>query len=162
MSTLMGWCVNPKLKCHPNAQSRNVTFLLAQDTEFTTTLPGQHRVLRKVEQSPGMRHRYRSTFLLRPGGRARGRRLKQLRFNYLSLLLFLFAVNGVRQWPLLIFDRDLTAAFLTYLNVRAAHSVGRTLGFDLIDHIVVGKRQVLRQRPPFTKRQHALEIFTFT
>src|SRR5215211_698466 len=27
-------CVNPKLKCHPNAQSTNVTFLLAQNTEF--------------------------------------------------------------------------------------------------------------------------------
>src|SRR5215213_11377376 len=143
MSTLMGWCVNPKLKCHPNAQSRNVTFLLAQDTEFTTTLPGQHRVLRKVEQSPGMRHRHRATLLLRPGGRARGRRLKQLRFDYFSLLLFLFLIDRVRQWPLLIFDRDLTVALLTYLNVRAAHGVGRSLGFDLIDHTVVGERQVL-------------------
>jgi hypothetical protein len=26
--------VNPKLKCHPIAQSRNVTFLLGQETEF--------------------------------------------------------------------------------------------------------------------------------
>ena len=87
-----------------------------------------------------MRHRHRLTFLLRPGGRARGRRLQQLRFDHLSLLLFLFAVNGVLQGPLLIFDRDLTIAFLTYFNVRAAHRVSRTLSFDLIDHIVVGER----------------------
>ena len=90
-----------------------------------------------------MRHWHGLTFLLRPGCRARGSRLKQLRFNYLSLLLLLFAVNGVLEWSLLIFDGDLTAALLTYFNVRAAHGVGCTLGFDLIDHIVVGERQVL-------------------
>ena len=44
---------------------------------------------------------------------------------------------------LLISDRDLTVAFLTYLDVRAAHGIRRPLGFDLINHIVVGKRQVL-------------------
>ena len=119
--------VNPKLKCHPNAQSRD----------------GQHRVLRKVEEPPGMRERQGATFLLRPGGRARGGRLKQLRFDYFSLLLFLFLIDRVLQWSLLIFDREFTIAVLTHLNVRAAHGVGRTLGFDLINHIVVGKRQVL-------------------
>jgi hypothetical protein len=34
--------VNPKLKCHPNAQSRNVTFLLTQNAEFTATFFSQH------------------------------------------------------------------------------------------------------------------------
>jgi len=91
-----------------------------------------------------MRHGHRPTLLLRLGCRARGRRLQQLRLYNLSLLLFLLAINGVRQWPLLIFNRDLTVAVLTYRNVRAAHGVGRPLGFDLIDHTVVGKRQVLR------------------
>ena len=90
-----------------------------------------------------MRHRHRLTFLLRSGGRARGRRLKQLRFDYFSLLLLLFAVDGVLERSPLIFDRELTAALLTYLNVRAAHGIGGSFGFDLIDHIVVGKRQVL-------------------
>src|SRR5690348_1967224 len=99
--------VNPKLKCHPNAQSRNVTFLLAQDTEFTTPLSCLHRVLGEVEATPGMRPRHRTTLLLRPG-RVRGRRLKQLRLDHLSLLLFLFTVDAVRQWSLLILDRDLT------------------------------------------------------
>src|ERR1044071_5749372 len=112
-------------------------FLSAQNTEFTATFFGQHRVLRKVEEPPGMRQRHWPTLLLRPGCRARGSRLKQLRLNYLSLLLLLFAVDRVLEWPLLIFDCDLTTAVLTHLDVRAAHGVGRTLGLDLIDHIVV-------------------------
>ena len=74
-------------------------YLLAQDAKFTATFPGQHGVLSKVEQPPGMRHRHRPTFLLRPGGRTRGSRLKQFRLDYFRLLLFLFAVDGVLQSP---------------------------------------------------------------
>jgi hypothetical protein len=43
--------VNPKLKCHPNAQSRNVTFLLAQNTEVTTTFSGQYRGLVESQEA---------------------------------------------------------------------------------------------------------------
>src|SRR6185436_18888230 len=138
-------CVNPKLKCHPNAQSRNVTFLLAQNTEFATALFGLQRVLAEVETAPGSR-RYWTTFLLRPGGRARGRRLQQLRFDYLSLLLFLFAVNGVLQRPLLIFNRDLSGVPLPHFDVCLTHGVGGALGLDLIDHVVVGESQVFTYR----------------
>src|SRR5215218_194701 len=120
--------VNPKLKCHPNAQSRNVTFLLAQDTEFATALFCLQRVLAEVEAAPGIR-RYRTRFLLRPGGRARGRRLKQLRFDDLSLLLLLFLIDRVVQWLLLIFNRDLSRVPLPYFAVCLAHGVGGALGF---------------------------------
>src|SRR5829696_1004780 len=100
--------VNPKLKCHPIAQSRNVTFLLTQDTEFATALARLDRVVAEVELTPGMRQRHRTTLLLRPGCRARGSRLKQLRFDYPSLLLFLLLIDRVLQWALLIFNRDLS------------------------------------------------------
>ncbi len=85
--------------------------------------------LSEIEEPPGMRHWLRFTFLLRPGGRARSRRLKQFRLHHFRLLLFLFAVDAVLERSLLIFDRDLTAAFLTYFDVRAAHRIGRTPGF---------------------------------
>ena len=133
--------VNPKLKCHPNAQSRNVTFLLAQDTEFATALFCLQRVLAEVEAAPGIR-RYRSTFLLRPGGRARGRRLKQLRLDYLSLLLFLFLIDRVLQRTLLIFNRDLSGVPLPHFHLCLTQGVGGALGFDLIDDVVIGEGQV--------------------
>ena len=65
MSTKICTCVNPKLKCHPNVQSRNVTFLLAQNTEFATALARLDRVLAEVELAPGMRQWHRATLLLR-------------------------------------------------------------------------------------------------
>ena len=65
-------------------------------------------------------------------------------FDDFGLLLLLFAVDRVLEPPLLIFDRDLTIAFLSHLDVRAAHGIGRAFGFDLVDHIVIGKCQVLR------------------
>lgn len=46
--------VNPKLKCHPNVQSRNVIFLLAQDTEFATALFCLQGILAEVEAAPGV------------------------------------------------------------------------------------------------------------
>src|ERR1051326_4657535 len=114
------WFVNPKLKCHPNAQSRNVTFLLGQDTEFTATLFCLQRVLAEVKAAPRSCG-YRTLFLLRPGCRARGSRLKQLRFDYFSLLLFLFLIDRVLQWLLLIFNRDLSGVPLTHFHLCLPH-----------------------------------------
>ena len=57
-----------------------------------------------------------------------------------ACLLLLFAVDRVLEPPLLIF----TIAFLSHLDVRTAHGIGRSFGFDLVDHIVIGKCQVLR------------------
>lgn len=82
--------------------------------------------------------------MLRPGGRARGRRLKQLRFDYLSLLLFLFLIDRVLQRPLLIFNGELSSVPLPYFHVGLAHGVGGALGLDLIDHVVIGEGQVFR------------------
>jgi hypothetical protein len=45
-------------------------------------------------------------------------------FDDFGLLLLLFAVDRVLEPPLLIFDRDLTIAFLSHLDVRAAHGIG--------------------------------------
>src|SRR5688572_20693948 len=96
-----------KLKCH---------FLLAQNAKLTAPFSCLCRVLAEVELAPGMRSRHDFTFLLRLGCRARGCRLKQLRLNYLSLLLFVFAVDGVLERSLLISDRDLSRVLLTHFD----------------------------------------------
>lgn len=90
-----------------------------------------------------MRQRYGTSFLLWLGCRSSGSRLKQFRWHYLGLVLFLFAVNSVLQPAPLVFDGDFSRTRLSDFNVGAAHRVGCSLGNDLIDHIVVGERQVL-------------------
>lgn len=88
----------------------------------------------------------RDPFLLRLCCRSSGSRLKQFRWYYLRLVLFLFAVNSVLQSSALIFDRDLSGVGLSDFDVGVEHGIGRALSLDLIDHVVVGESQVFGQR----------------
>ncbi len=63
--------------------------------------------------------------------------------HHLRLVLFLFAIDAVLQGTSLVFDGDLSGAGLSDFDVGVAHGISSAFGLDLIDHIVVGKRQVL-------------------
>ena len=136
--------VNPKLKCHPKAQSRNVTFYFRrmQSSPRRSLASIEFSMKSKRLQACVMGTVPRFCFGLAAARAAAG--CSNFASTTFPCCCSRSSINGVRQWPLLIFNRDLTVAVLTYRNVRAAHGVGRPLGFDLIDHTVVGKRQVLR------------------